>query len=274
MAYYYVYLPGGQRMRTWRGLIVMIVLSSLAIACSKKQETAAGAPRGEEQQAIAQAPAPGGETPKAGAMLAYEHSIYIELPSAEMPERLAAAREACDTGRFGVCNILRIEQDSRDKDSQLVMRLVPAGVEPLVKLAAQNGKITRRQTRADDLTDAVQDNRRKLALIDEFAKRLEELVRHKDMAASDLIELSRQRAQLQIDRESLQNAAAQYQRRIDTNLLTINFTTTSSHQLINGISDAFSAFAYCIPYLLLAFLIALAWRWIWRRGTRSRKNES
>ncbi|GLQ98138.1 DUF4349 domain-containing protein [Dyella mobilis] len=219
-----------------------------------------------------------GETGKAGAKLAYEHHLRIELPDAQIAPRVAAVREACESARFGACNVLSIEQS--EHSGALTLRVVPAGVEPLATMAGQNGKLAWRQTHAEDLADAVQDNDQKLKQLDAYSAQMEQLSQRKDLSPSDLIALGHERAQIQVERENLQNVSAQQQRRIDTNLLELDFVEeggghhlgisldSSIDQLYEGIRDALQMLAYGIPFLLLAFPLALGWRWVWRRITR------
>jgi len=196
---------------------------------------------------------------------------------------MAAVREACESARFGACNVLSLEQD--DHSGSLTVRVMPSGVEPLTGIASQNGKLAWRQTRAEDLADAVNDNEQKQKQLEAYSAQMEQLAQRKDLSASDLIALGHERAQIQVERENLQNVAAQQQRRIDTNRLQLDFTDeTSGHhlgmtlggltdQLLDGIRDALEMLAYGIPFLLLAFPLALGWRWIWRRVTRKAREQ-
>ena len=244
--------------------MLLVAVMLVAAGCSKKQEVG---------------PLPvAGESSKAGAKLAYEHQLRIELPEGEIAPRMAALREACESARFGACNVLRMEQG--EHNGTLAVRVVPAGVEPLTGMASQHGKLAWRQTRAEDLADAVSENEQKRKLLETYSAQVEQLSARKDLSAGDLIALSHERAKIQVDRESLENTAAQQQRRIDTNLLQMDFTDGSrSHQLgmslnqwigelYDGIDTTLSVLAYGIPFLLLAFPLALAWRWIWRKVTR------
>ena len=79
-----------------------------------------------------------GEQGRGGAMLAYEHELQLLLPQALIAPRLQATREACETARFGACNVLRIEQGAGRAD--ITLRIAPAGVEPLVAMAAEGGE--------------------------------------------------------------------------------------------------------------------------------------
>lgn len=243
-------------------LVATLVL--VAAGCSKKQEVG---------------PLPvAGETAKAGAKLAYQHYLSIELPEGQIAPRMAAVREACESARFGTCNLLSLKQG--EHRGSLTLRVVPAGVEPLSRMASQNGKSTERETKAEDLTDAVNDNGQKLKQLEAYSAQIEQLFQRKDLSASDLIALGHERAQIQVQRENLQGISAQQQKRIDTNLLQLDFTDEAigrhpifsfgewTDQLSDGLRDALSMLAYGIPFLLLAFPLALGWRWVWRKVTR------
>lgn len=254
----------GMKRALWVALVVCA-----AAGCSRKQEAG---------------PLPiAGETPKAGAKLAYEHRLQIELADGQLAARMDAVRQACETARFGACNVLTIEQGAHD--GSLSLRVVPSGVEPLSQLASQDGRLTARQTGAEDLAEAINDNEGKLKQLDAYAAQLEQIAQRKDIAVADLIALSHERAQIEVQRDELKNIAAQQQRRIDTNVLTMQFvdSTVSSRghrmsmtfsgwldRLGEGVSDALSVLAYGLPFLLLAFPLALLWRWLWRRLVRSR----
>jgi len=244
--------------------VLVATLVLVATGCSRKQEAK---------------PLPvAGELAKAGAKLAYEHHLRIELQEAQIAPRVAAVREACESSRFGACNVLRIDQS--EHSGSLTVRIVPSGVEPLSAMASQDGKMVWRQTQAEDLADAVNDNEQKLKQLEIYSTQVEQLAQRKDISTSDLITLSHERAQIQVERENLQNVATQQQRRIDTNLLQLDFSdeTGGRHfgislgdwadQLSDGIRDALSMLAYGIPFLLLAFPLALGWRWFWRRVTK------
>ncbi|WP_430390714.1 DUF4349 domain-containing protein [Dyella sp. 20L07] len=256
--------------RLWTVAVLMVVLLT---SCSKKQEVAPGAMTGE--------------TPKAGAKLAYEHNIAIELPGAQVAARVSAVRDACDSQRFGACNVLRLQQ--RGANASLVVRALPGAIEPLVALAGQGGRFASRETRAEDLADVVEDNQQKQVQLDAYAKRLDELAARKDLAVADLISLSHEQAQVKQQREALQSDAATQQRRLDTNLLEMSFTDADAgsrghrlseslgdllDRLLSGIDDAISALAYGLPFLVLALPVGLAWRWAWRRISGRAKRTS
>lgn len=246
-------------------LLLLGVLQAIC-GCSKKQEVS---------------PAPvSGEQSKSGAMLAYEHTLRIKLPEAKIADRLAEARQACESDRFGACNVLRIRQD--EHSASLVVRIVPDGVEPMAKLASQDGTVGYRQTRAEDLADVVTDNRRQRDLLEKQAQHLADLAARKDMAVADLIALSHEQASVESQLQSLQAAGANQQRRLDTNRLELEFDSSDARsgrigigfsglpdEVADGVVDALGLLGYGLPFLILAFPLAMLWRRLWRRFTRS-----
>jgi Domain of unknown function (DUF4349) len=260
-------------MRMMRSVGVVLALA-LVVACQRKQEV--------QPQAVA------GEKGKAGALLAYEHEVDIRLREDAIGPRIAAARAACDTARFGACNVLRIEQSGAGAYARnhLVLRVDPKAVEPMVALASAGGKIGARSSTAEDLTDEVADTGRQRDLIERQQSRLQELQARKDLSAADLVALSREQATLEIGLQEIQRKAANQQHRLDTNLLTLHFSTDREDSrwtrvgdafsglpdgLVNGVDESMEMLGQGLPFLILAFPLALLWRWLWRRATRARR---
>jgi len=124
---------------------LLIMLAGLAlVGCSPKDHSRATVINGEQG--------------RAGAQLAYEHELTLALPGALLAPRMQATREACESARFGACNILGITEDSNG--GEIILRIAPSGVEPMVAMAAEGGKLGQRITTAEDLADAVADVRR------------------------------------------------------------------------------------------------------------------
>ncbi|MCB2250884.1 DUF4349 domain-containing protein [Pseudomonas chlororaphis] len=250
-------------------MLACLLLSSLLAACSPSERSSSVAI--------------GGAQGKAGAQLAYEHELTLSLPSAQIADRLNATREACESAKFGACNILRLEQGERR--AQAILRIVPEGVEPIVGLAAQGAEIGQRITSAEDLADAVADVQRQQERLKAQQQRLDQLAARKDITVSDLIVLSKEQASIENDLQALTQAAAGQQRRIDTNRLTLNFVPTDSSQrgsklqrafdnlldnLAYGTAEALEKGSYVLPFLILAFPLVMIWVWLWRRIVRRR----
>ncbi|MBT1261850.1 DUF4349 domain-containing protein [Pseudomonas sp. VS40] len=219
-----------------------------------------------------------GEQSRAGAQLAYEHDLSLALPDALLSPRMQATREACETARFGACNILGITEN--DSGGQIILRIAPTGVEPMVTMAAEGGKLGQRITTAEDLADAVADVRRRQDRLQAQQQRLDELAKRKDITVSDLIALSKEQAGIENELQELAQVAAGQQRRLDTNRVTLNFRSSDGanqqsrfsrmfsslgDNLVDGIADALERSAYVLPFVILAFPVVWLWVWLWRR---------
>jgi hypothetical protein len=249
---------------------LLILLTCLALGgCSPKEHSRAAAINGEQG--------------RAGAQLAYEHELTLALPGALLAPRMQATREACETARFGACNILGITEDSNG--GEIILRIAPNGVEPMVALAAEGGKLGQRITTAEDLADAVDDVRRRQDRLLAQQQRLDELAKRKDITVSDLIALSKEQAAIENDLQALAQVAAGQQRRLDTNRVTLNFRSSDGANqasrfsrmfsnlgtnMVEGTADALERASYILPFVILAFPVVWLWVWLWRKFVRRR----
>ena len=244
---------------------LLILLTGLALGgCSPKDHSRATVINGEQG--------------KAGAQLAYEHELTLALPGALLAPRMQATREACETARFGACNILGITEDG--SGGEIILRIAPTGVEPIAAMAAEGGTLGQRITTAEDLADAVADVNRRQARLQAQQQRLDELAKRKDITVSDLIALSKEQAGIENDLQELAQIAAGQQRRLDTNRVTLNFRSSDGANqasrfsrmfsnlgtnLVEGTADALERASYVLPFVILAFPVVWLWVWLWRK---------
>ena len=227
-----------------------------------------------------------GETGKPGTALAYEHRVGIRLSAARIDAQLAASRDACNSERFGQCDVLAIEQRGGiGHYAELTVRIVPDGVEKLVAAAAEGGTLESRQTRAEDLAQAVADTR-----LQREYQTLQQYQGRKDMSVGDLLALAKEIAAVEAQLADNAQAGAQQQRRIATNLLTLSFSSeaqpdsrlgqlaTAAGQLLDDLVDgtiaAMKFFAYSLPFLVVLLPLGLLLRGLWRWLRRPGKNEA
>jgi hypothetical protein len=249
----------------------VIVVGALAVGlagCSKKD--------------VASAPAPvAGAKAHGDAMLAYSHYMVVNLPWTEMASHLEAVRTACVNNAHGACNVLGVEQ-SKVRGS-ITVRVVPEGVEPLASLAGRGGKISTRQTTAEDISDAVHDTQRDRDELEAYARRLDEIAARKDLSVTDLIAVAKEQAGIAEKRRALETTAAGQKQRLDTNRLQITFYDPHAREdrpefgdigsdmvdrAVEGTSEALELLAESAPFLVLAFPLALVWWGLWRKATR------
>jgi hypothetical protein len=213
--------------------------------------------------------------------LAYEHTVGVRVAAADIESKLKATQAACNDGRFGECVVLSVRQQGGDHPSaSLGVRIVPAGVEPMIALASEGADIGQRMTRAEDLAVAVRDNELALARLRNERERLQEFQSRRDLAVADMIALSRQLAEVESQLQAAEQQGAQHRRRIDTQLLTLDFQPTSTQSgrneivvalresggiLAAGVAWTIRAFAFLLPLLVLAGAFVF---WFRRRRRR------
>lgn len=213
---------------------------------------------------------------EAAALLAYEHNADIAIDAEGIPQRVQAARAACDAGRFGRCVVLNVQQSGGDYPSAtLGMRIAPAGVEPMIALASEGAKLGSRSTRAEDLAVVVRDNAQLQDRLRKEMARLQEFQQRRDLAVADMIALSRQLAETEAQLQASEQEGAQHHRRIDTHLLTLGFHPPGGESGRNEIAQAvrdsgkllsmgtawmIRAVAFLVPLALLLALLVLGVR--------------
>ena len=218
-------------------------------------------------------------------MLAYEHNASIELDADQIAARLQQARDACTGKRFGDCVILSVQQEGGEHASaSLGMRLAPAGVEPMIALAGAGARLGSRSTQAEDLAVVVRDNSLAQDRLRKELARLQEFQQRRDLAVADMIALSQRMAEAEAQLQAAKQLGAQHRRRIDTQLLTLQFQPPGGEAGRNEIVRAMRDFggilsmgtawmiraaAFLIPLVLvIALLVAGVRRWRAPRRTK------
>jgi len=205
-----------------------------------------------------------GMTAPQGALLAYEHEVAIELAADAIPARLAEAQAACSAQKFGDCSVLNVQQQGGEFPSAgLTVRIAPAGVEPLIALASRNAQVGSRSTRAEDLAQVVRDTAQQQTRLRGEHARLLQFQQRSDLAVADMLALSKQIAEVEAQLQVSERESAQHTRRLDTNLLTLNFRPPGGESGRNEIAKAFDDFGRTLSMgtawtiRALAFLIPL-----------------
>jgi hypothetical protein len=239
---------------------------------------------GEASAPTADAAAVPGAVNRKGSFLAYEHEVSIRLPAARIAGNVAAVHEACMSERFGSCSVLSEEVGAGEYPSGSVqLRAEPKAIPALAKLAADGGEVGQRSTHAEDLADAVHNNglsRQRLQL--QHDKLIEVLAR-RDIKVEDIIVLNQKLADIETELQGAEQEAAQQQRRIETNLLTLHFNSSGisaessrvreAFRGLGGIWDAslgnlITIVGALLPFVLFAALVWWIGGWIHRRMSR------
>jgi hypothetical protein len=185
------------------------------LASQARADDTGGAVAGNEVKGLAN---------RNGSQLAYAHDVQIRLAATRVAANLAKAREACTSQKLGPCDVLGEQLSAGEFPSgQLVMRAAPEAVGGLVGLAADGGEVAQRSTHAEDLAQAVADNGLRRKRLELQHAKLSEIMARRDAKVEDLIGLSARLASIEAELHAAEQEAATQQRRIATNLLTLNF---------------------------------------------------
>ena len=257
-------------------MAAMPVLLLALGACAKQGDMAADAGATAAEAAIA--------SPE-GAFLAYEHDVQVQLEAAQIAPRIQHVAQACQSAKFGDCAVLQVDQRSGEQPSgEVKVRIAPKGTEPLIALAGEGGTLQSRNTRAEDLAQAVADTALTKARLEKEHARLLAYQDRKDLKIEDLMAITTRLSEIEAGVEQANKDAAQQRRRIDTQLVTIHFDTTSGQRSRSEIGEALSesgsilsgsiaflirAVAALLPVGVLALVVGWGVRAWWRRRRRT-----
>jgi hypothetical protein len=267
-------------LKQWK--VVVFSAALIVTGCSNKQEamraTASGA-KMEMQPMMAAAPM----DRRQDSTLAYEHTIEIETPKELLAARVGVVRDACYADKQHGCTVLEISNSTADDvpHGSVRLRLAPGGVDTLIKLASEGGKVIDSRTHAEDLAQPLADTERQLALLNLHRQRLMEFMGRKDIGVEQLITVSRELASVQTQLEQYDSQRANLRRRVDTDLLTLSWRApvTAYQSAQTPVADAIRSFganfreaiaqvviflAYVLPWLVIAVPGLVAIRWLWR----------
>ncbi len=231
------------------------------------------------------APSTNGVAVRAGSQLAYEIDLQITLPAALIAARLEALRLACEAQAAAQsCSLLSIEQQ-QDQGS-IEMRAAPEAVLGLTSKATESGQVVQRKIKAEDLTQALDDNALAAESLTLQHEKFKALLSRADLAVSDAITLARELSDLEAAAQTAARDRALLQRRVESNFLRISFTALQidgpapgfwqnfsaafegfDATLAEALSEIILVLVYVLPFIFALFPVALMWRWLWRKLT-------
>jgi hypothetical protein len=263
-------------------LLSLLLLSAtllLGSGCKQKQANSR-APEAAENSASTS-----GVATRTGSQLAYEIDLQITLPTELIAARLEALRQTCEaqTGEQS-CSLLSIEQE-QDRGS-IELRAAPAAIARLTGKAIENGNVTQRKIKAEDLTQALDDNALATESLTLQHEKFKALLSRRDLAVSDAITLARELSNLEAAVQTATRDRDLLRRRVETNFLRISFTAVQEIAPAPGFWQNFSAefegfdatlaealseiilvLVYLLPLIFAMFPVAIIWRWLWRKLT-------
>ena len=221
--------------------------------------------------------------------LAYEHTVAVELSPGLVANRMTEIRATCTSRHELSCVVLDVSFQSELSvpNGTLRLRMAPAAVEQVIAIAAKDGRVTSRNTHAEDLAGPVRDTERELSQLTAQRDRLTEFTNRKGLPVDQLITVSKELASVQAQIDTLNTRKASLHRRIDTELLMINLSSPKEAYAAEQtpILDAVRSFgtdfkdaiaqvirfiAVLLPWLVVIIpgliVVRLLWRWTTRRS--------
>lgn len=274
------------RAKHWYGLLLLATVSLVACDRVTSMEGAAPAapPALDDATEMPQAnliAMPSKPRRRSNTTLAYEHTVVVELGAQHIPARIDAMQQACLAQPQGGCEVLNVMQIGGDQPSGAVtLRVVPAGIDPLIRQAAAEGEVAERTVHADDLAEAVADNTLRRSRLEKEHARLLEFQDRPNVKLGDMLKLSARLAEVESQLDYANQESAQQRRRIDKELLTMRFRPKGAEVGGSAVGDAvrdsleitgrstawlIRAVAASIPVLLVLFGAWMLWRVLRRR---------
>lgn len=258
-----------RRCMTW------IALAAMMAACSAKREVPANA---------AAPPAGGKAVRQRAANIAYEHAIELEVPGSRTRQVFDAVRQSCAALPAHGCTVLEASiRSGASAGATVRMRMVPDGVDKVLRTLDGQGKVETQSTHGEDLAEPIGDVERKMTMLTHYRDQLQALASRHALEPDALIKLNRELAEVQSQIDDVATSRAQLARRVDTDLLTVALHERASAGDAGGIRRALDDFggdflhgvAMLITFVASTIPFALAgavFHAIWRRVRRRRRN--
>ena len=216
--------------------------------------------------------------------LSREHNVTIEIAESDLQSGFKRLNDRCMADIENHCTILESDVSSGRFSSGLIkLRIDPKAVEDLIGFAASLGRLEHRATQVEDLAEAIQDTQSRIEMLTTYRKQLLELQAKAGTNIDAAIKMASELSTVQSNLEQATGQAAYQTKRTTTDIVTIHFFVVEQKafwrpireavrdffgNLSEGISQAITAVAYILPWLLVVIPGLYLVRWLWRRRGR------
>jgi hypothetical protein len=221
---------------------------------------------------------------RAHSTLSREHSLTVEVPESDLAARFQRLADRCMADVANHCTILQSDVSSGQAASGLIkLRIDPKAVADLVAFVATLGTLERQSTSVEDLGEAIQDTQSRIEMLTNYRKQLLDLQAKAVANVDAAIKIASELSTVQGNLEQATGQAAYQTKRTTTDIVSINFAVTEQKafwrpvreairdffgNLSNGLSQAITAVAYIVPWLLVVIPGFYLVRFLWRRRGR------
>ena len=259
------------------GILGLAFVCLLGLAACNRNNHLAGEP---QALMVSQA----ARVESAHSTLSREHSLTIEVAESALQSSFQRLSDRCAADAANHCTILQSDVSSGQFPSGLIkLRIDPKAVEDLIGFAATLGRLEHRSTQVEDLADAIQDTQARIEMLTTYRKQLLELQNKAGTNIDAAIKVASELATVQTSLEQANGQAAYQAKRTTTDVVTVRFSVREQKafgrpvrdalrdffgNLSEGISQAITAVAYILPWLLVVIPGLYLVRFLWRRRGR------
>ena len=221
---------------------------------------------------------------KKGGSLAYEHTVTIETDETQLEKQYRSVLAACNEAEGFKCIVLDSEIDTGyHPDARITLRVEAAGLPSIMKAATRHGKVTKKNTHAEDLAEPIADAEKRLSMLRTQRDLLLKLQKRPDNDIDSLLKIASELSRVQSEIEHATGERAHLQKRIDLDLLELYFRVDSRNafwrpfmyelrnfkgHLAEGASNTIRAVAYLLPWFLALVPTLIFLRFIWRKTSK------
>lgn len=217
--------------------------------------------------------------------IAYEHSLGLRLPVAQVEPVMQGHVAACASAGPATCIVTNswLTAYSEDQTSAMLqIRAAPAWIDAYLagideQAKAAKGEVTNRQRTAEDLTSTIIDTGARLSAQQTLQKRLEDLLATRPGKLGELLETERELARVNGEIDSIKSRMKTLRQRVDMSVMTVSYETKRnpiSQSALSPLGDAFGSFFYnlsgALAAVITAFAVGLPWLiligvflWMW-----------
>lgn len=216
--------------------------------------------------------------------LSREHSVTVEVAESALQSSFQRLVDRCTADAANHCAILQSDVSTGQFSSGLAkVRIDPSAVADLIAFVAGLGRLEHRSTQVEDLADAIQDTQARFEMLTTYRQQLLELQRKAASNIDAAIKVASELSTVQSNLEQATGQAAYQTKRTTTDIVTVHFSVTESKafwrpireslrdffgNLSEGISQAITAVAFILPWLIVVIPGLYLVRFLWRRRGR------
>lgn len=213
--------------------------------------------------------------------LSRTHDIAIKVSERDLEARFRSVADRCTADTVHHCTILQSDLSSSERPSGLIkLRIDPAAVEEFCSFVASQGRLESRSTRVEDLAEAMQDTQTHISMLTNYRKQLLELQAKAATNIDAAVKIASELSTVQSDLERATGEAAFQTKRTTTDIVTVEFVVAAQKafwrpigeataaffgNLSTGLSQAITAIAFIIPWLIVVLPGLYLLRFLWRR---------